>query len=100
MKPNSGFYGLNGIFVHAPKPPSKRLWQRENGIAPFPFPLTGKAGAGGFPPRRQNRAAPPTRGLRPLVHPPNLVYAKIAKVFTMCLAQSVHYVSVPTGGVQ
>jgi hypothetical protein len=30
------------------------------------------------------------------VHPPNLVYAKIAKVFTMCLAQSVHYVSVPT----
>jgi hypothetical protein len=40
------------------------------------FPLRGKAGAGGFPPRRQKRAAPPTRGVSkrsaetPLVHPP------------------------------
>src|SRR5215510_2391347 len=47
------------------------------------FPLRGKAGAGGFPPRRRHaarqpkplarimRAAPPTRGLPPpLVHPP------------------------------
>src|SRR5438034_4128630 len=45
------------------------------------FPLRGKAGAGGFPPRRA-RAAPanpagtpsaaalPTRGCAPLVHPP------------------------------
>ena len=32
---------------------------------PFPFPRWGKAGAGGFPPRRQNQAAPPTRGASP-----------------------------------
>jgi hypothetical protein len=35
---------------------------------PFPFP-SGKAGAGGFPPRRLHRL-PPQEELRPLVHPP------------------------------
>jgi hypothetical protein len=46
------------------------------------FPLRGQAGVGGFPPRRKHvarqptplartaQAAPPTRGLRSLVHPP------------------------------
>ena len=29
-----------------------------NRSTPFPFPLTGKAGAGGFPPRRWARCAP------------------------------------------
>src|SRR5438034_1283162 len=39
------------------------------------FPLRGKAGAGGFPPRRQNQAAPPTRGAAaPLVHPPAVYF--------------------------
>src|SRR5580704_14775782 len=52
---------------------------RQQGIwtPPFPFPLRGKAGAGGFPPRREHVArpakgagthrapAPPTRGLPP-----------------------------------
>jgi len=51
---------------------------KESGNRPLSrFPLRGKAGAGGFPPRRQNRAAPPTRGVSnrsaetPLVHPPS-----------------------------
>ena len=46
------------------------------------FPLRGKAGAGGFPPRRRHaarqpkplarimRRLPPQEGCRPLVHPP------------------------------
>ena len=34
---------------------------------PFPFPVSqGKAGAGGFPPRRTERASPHKRGLKPL----------------------------------
>jgi hypothetical protein len=37
--------------------------------SPFPFPK-GKAGAGGFPPRRQTTAAPPARGQAPLRDPP------------------------------
>ncbi len=30
-----------------------------NWISPFPFPLRGKAGAGGFPPRRKHAARQP-----------------------------------------
>jgi hypothetical protein len=51
---------------------------REGGRPLSRFPLRGKAGAGGFPPRRQNQAAPPTRGVSkrsaetPLVDPPSL----------------------------
>src|SRR5277367_3357135 len=37
--------------------------------SPFPFPLRGKPGREGSPHAAQN-AAPPTRGLRPLVNPP------------------------------
>ncbi len=64
----------------------------------FRFPLRGKTGAGGFPPRRKHgarqhgpaqntrrprlartvQAAPPTRGLRPLVHPPLLLRSSAA----------------------
>jgi hypothetical protein len=36
--------------------------------SPFPFPLRGKPGREGSPHAAQN-AAPPTRGLRPLVNP-------------------------------
>ena len=38
--------------------------------SPFPVSPKGKAGAGGFPPRRQHRAAPPARGPAPLRDPP------------------------------
>ena len=54
-----------------------------NLISPFPFPLPGQAGAGGFPPRRKHAArqpkalarcdaagSPHKRGGRPLVSPP------------------------------
>ncbi len=54
------------------------------------FPLRGKAGAGGFPPRRWHAArqpktlsridaaAPPTRGAAaPLVHPPRWLPARL-----------------------
>lgn len=37
--------------------------------APFPFPLRGKPGREGSP-HAAKSAAPPTRGLRPLVNPP------------------------------
>jgi hypothetical protein len=37
---------------------------------PFPFPPRGKPGRAGSPPRRQKRAAPPTRGQAPLCDPP------------------------------
>ena len=47
---------------------SRNSLRRKESISPFPFPLRGKAGAGGFPPRRIKRGSP-TRGLRPLVHP-------------------------------
>jgi hypothetical protein len=40
-----------------------------NQIAPFPFPLRGKPGREGSP-HAAKSAAPPTRGLRPLVNPP------------------------------
>ena len=51
---------------------------KEFGLPLFRFPLRGQTGAGGFPPRRQKRAAPPTRGVSkrsaetPLVDPPLL----------------------------
>jgi hypothetical protein len=37
--------------------------------SPFPFPLRGKPGREGSP-HAAKSAAPPTRGLRPLVNPP------------------------------
>src|SRR5205814_7752273 len=40
-----------------------------NRITPFPFPLRGKPGREGSP-HAAKSAAPPTRGLRPLVNPP------------------------------
>jgi hypothetical protein len=40
-----------------------------NLISPFPFPLRGKPGREGSP-HAAKSAAPPTRGLRPLVNPP------------------------------
>src|SRR6185437_5398225 len=45
--------------------------------AESPIPLSrfpkGKAGAGGFPPRRRKTAAPPTRGPAPLCDPPDRI---------------------------
>jgi hypothetical protein len=38
-------------------------------ISPFPFPLTGKAGAGGFPPRRKKRGSPHKRAPPPCESP-------------------------------
>jgi hypothetical protein len=75
---NSGFEvvtrtcgGTGGVRIQA-SGARNRLRQQGIWIPPFPFPPAGgKAGAGGFPPRRQKRAAPPTRGAAaPLVHPP------------------------------
>lgn len=44
--------------------------EEENVNLPFPVPPKGKAGAGGFPPRRQKTAAPPARGQAPLARSP------------------------------
>jgi hypothetical protein len=49
--------------------------RKESFDSPFPVSPTGKAGAGGFPPRRQKRAAPPHKrgkalGFAPLVRSP------------------------------
>jgi hypothetical protein len=66
----------------------------------FRFPLRGQTGAGGFPPRRKARcapansagspvlAAPPTRGLRPLVHP--LLLSRLPATF-FSFAQSIRF---------
>jgi len=45
------------------------LRQQGTCISPFPFPLRGKPGREGSP-HAAKGAAPPTRGLRPLVNPP------------------------------
>src|SRR6266566_1354947 len=49
------------------------LRQQGRRLDPFPVSPKGKAGAGAFPPRRQNTAAPPTRGQAPLCDPPRTI---------------------------
>jgi hypothetical protein len=46
------------------------LRQQGNLDRPLPVPPPGKAGAGGFPPRRRRRGSPHKRVPAPLVHPP------------------------------
>ena len=60
-----------GNGMSAEQKTSLRQQGRENVNPPFPFPPRGDAGAGGFPPRRQNTGGSPhKRGHAPLVRSP------------------------------
>ena len=60
---------LEGSVVRTKQPAAAR----KDSLPPFPAFPEGKAGAGGFPPRRQKRAAPPARGPAPLRDPPGTI---------------------------